>query len=515
MKTQLNAFLICFVILLSAVLSGCGKKEHVNNSEKVLYIASANGDGLGEAILDNINEYLKNNGCEYSVEQVIFGTEEEYNKYSVQEYCREVMGYIKEGNPIDLCYAAVPFVSMDMVSYDIFIDNELLEPLDEYLSSDEGQILYNSIPKARWESVKRNGHIYGVNGYSLDAMTSPAFVFNKQILDKYGYTADDVDCNLEELAKIIRHISEGEADNKNYKSIVMTTVSSLDQWHSLYIPNPWLFYVGINENGKVESFFDNDEYKTFVSDVFHLAENSGTKVAVSDGSQFKNSLLLVDCWAIPGINPIYSQGFRDEHREYGDVEKNPQDYVVTYPYGKSVDIIRSCIVNNCVIADSKNKEWAYDFLTRVYSDVELTDLIMYGEEGVSHEKHDGLIYVKGEDWQGNEGIYTVDPSGAMRWGNSYISTPSSHETADKETIVRDTKDLIHDYPYYSYFYKLTPKMDIYNKVMAVCDSFLARAIYAESFDKFYEDFLHELDDAGMQELVNAIQSDFDEWRQSQ
>ena len=496
------ALLCVMLTVLTGTLSGCNSVE--KEPENVIYITSTWGQGMSEENTSYVNDYLKAAGCDYMIKYITFGTAVEPG--SADDYCTEVMNYAKE-NPVDIFLASAGPNSMDKVAYDIFIENDLLEPLDEYLESDKGRELYSCIPVARWESIRRNGHIYGVSGDYFEACTSPAVIFSKKLLEKYGYSEADVNCGIGELSSIVRTISEGEADNPEYTAISMKSWL-MDQWPSLYMPNPYMDYVGINDEGRAECIFSNEEYRSFLKDVFGLAEESGVKVTVGGEPEFEDCLMTVSCWALPWFNPVCM--FEYTLTGYKASKTRLPEYIITYPYGMSIDIVRPCAINNCVMKQSRNKERAYDFLTRVYTDKKLSEIVLYGRENVTYEIHDGLIYTRDDDK-----VRGASPSRAFFLGNSYISPPGSSEIPDKDAVISKYADKIQYGKYYSYFYKIAGKVDLCSKISQLGEGFLSRAAAAEDFDGFYDDFLLELNEAGLSELLDDIQNDFDEWSKKQ
>ena len=383
-KIFVKLVLLCIMpAVLTGILSGCRNAE--KGTENVIYITCAWGQGMDEEKTSYVNDYLKAAGCDYTIEYITFG--DATKPYSVDDYCTDVMNYAKE-NPVDIFFASTTANSIDMVAYNIFIENDLLEPLDEYLESDKGRELYSCIPVARWESIRRNGHIYGVSGYYSEACTSPAVIFSKKLLEKYGYSEEDVNCGIGELSSIVRTISEGEADNPEYTAI-FTLNWLMDQWPSLYIPNAYLGYIGINDEGRAECIFANEEYRSFLKDVFGLAEESGVTVTTGGEPEFEDCLMTVSCWALPWDNPVCLGEYT--LTGYKPLKTRLPEYIITYPYGMSIDIVRPCANNNCVMKQSRNKERAYDFLTRVYTDKKLSEIALYGRENVTYEIHDGLI----------------------------------------------------------------------------------------------------------------------------
>lgn len=483
-------------------------------NENVVYIASTKAPHISEEHQKVVNEYLAKVGCDYSIKYVIFSKEGEMSlKYPVNEYCTDIMNYINGGNQLDICFSSYALSWTDKSSYDVLIDRKMIEPIDEYLASDKGRALYDSIPEARWESLKRDGHIYGISACSSESCTSPSFIFNKNLLEKYGYTEADVNCGMDELALIIRTISEGESQNPRYKAIIINDY--MDQWYSFYMPNSKMEYIGINSDGKAELVHDNSECQTLLRDVSKLAKDSGTKMSLINPSiYFKDCLMTVSWWTIPWYNSMRSQSFYDESATYNEIIADPQDYVVTHPYGAmTTSITRNAINNHCILSTSKNKERAYDFLTRAFSDSKLSDLLMFGVEDESYEIRDGVIYLKGMV-DGETELFSYGPYQGLI-GNTYISTPTAHELANKEAILEKVKTQILAPRYTDYLYKLSRNIRVYNKVQGICAGFIGNMVNAEDFETFYSEYRSQLREAGLDELLADIQKDFDEWRQSQ
>ena len=82
-------------------------------------------------------------------------------------------------------------------------------------------------------------------------------------------------------------------------------------------------------------------------------------------------------------------------------------------------------MKNAVSANSGNKEKAAEVLAAIYSDSELSNAIVYGEEGVSYTNKDGFaIYT---DDYAETGMFLQEA-----FGNPFLVYPGQNDIADKQ-----------------------------------------------------------------------------------
>ena len=85
----------------------------------------------------------------------------------------------------------------------------LLEPLDDFLETKEGQKLYNSFDENAWESVKTGNKIYGINNKASLA-TSTYLHINKEVQEKYSIQLPEALDNLTNLESAFELITRSQ-----------------------------------------------------------------------------------------------------------------------------------------------------------------------------------------------------------------------------------------------------------------------------------------------------------------
>jgi len=100
-----------------------------------------------------------------------------------------------------------------------------------------------------------------------------------------------------------------------------------------------------------------------------------------------------------------------------------EDIIISQPYGKGFRV-RDELSASAILKVSKHKELAADFLYRLMTDAELTNIVEYGPDRVII---DGKMYV-------SDGTQFITPSIYLTWvyANGFISTPTKDEFENKK-----------------------------------------------------------------------------------
>lgn len=102
-----------------------------------------------------VNEYLDERGCEFA----LCLKPVKHYEYSTAMYPDQMMSDIKQrlnnSEQIDI---------ISSMNYDEYVLDGMYEPLDEYLETDTGRELCQTLPEKFLESLRINGSIYGLSG---------------------------------------------------------------------------------------------------------------------------------------------------------------------------------------------------------------------------------------------------------------------------------------------------------------------------------------------------------------
>ncbi len=409
---------ILLVISLTACSSYRKSETDTFNDNKDNTIVYGVETDYSEDMVKAINNYLNESGCDYSVEFInipsIIGKDN--NNITAEEYSQCVEEYVDEGNQLDICYTGMSCDQSWIQGYDILSSDGYLQELDSYLLTEEGKSLYESMPEPKWESLKRNGAIYGINGYPYNCRTDISYSVNTELMDKYQITEEELTRPLNEIEDILENVQAGEADNKNFSAL---SISWSPSYTYNYCADGYIDGVFLDEQNPddpVHYILDDKEYIEQLRQVYNIINNDLIKADTVYEAEYNNTFLLVNFSSIfPGADMAKNEWWEDKGALLED-----NQIVQIYPYGIN-GIINDNVICNAVLKNSKNKSEAYDYLNKVYSDNKLSDIIKYGAD---YEIIDGRAYQVNEDGLAN----TSFPISSL---NGFIGTPAGDEYLDK------------------------------------------------------------------------------------
>ena len=281
-------------------------------------------------------------------------------------------------------------------------DGTLLE-LTDYLSSEKGQQLYGSITKDMWHSIAINGKIYGANGYMYAGLTPPCFNINRALMEKYDLSEKDFGCSIAELEDIFDTVKKGEGDD--FHPLQINGENYISGMESISRS------VSINlKTNRAELLSDNKEYMSIMKDIYDMNEKGYVSV-VGDlsGVKLKGENYLVSFF----FNTVALDA-ADDYRETGKgCPSFTADDLLQVVWEGYDWYSAATWPAACVCAKSEKQEQALDLITAIYTDQALSDLFLYGVEGVNYTIHE------------NGGVLSESfhPLVAAKFGNQLTASP--------------------------------------------------------------------------------------------
>lgn len=180
-----------------------GKKKLVWLSDNdTLYSSS-------KEVLTEFNNTLLANGTDFVVEFVNKDTGD------VQGYYDLIRQLKKEGQQVDLLNTGIGSDQVDINTYPAAVRDGLLEPLDDFLHTDKGKLLYDSVLPSSWDMVTLNHHIYGIHPMPTAVANLYLFI-NKNVQDQYGIKLPDRISDLTELQAALKTVAEARKDDNKF-----------------------------------------------------------------------------------------------------------------------------------------------------------------------------------------------------------------------------------------------------------------------------------------------------------
>ncbi len=444
------------------------------------------GINPADYITDAVNEYLIQNNTDYVVYFHKFELPDglfNVSKEDLMEYLRR-----ERTSDIDIIY-------LNPKCYLHFAKEGLLEPIEDKLLAERNSVLWNSMPENNWRSLTVDGHIYGVSGYSYTVFGPPAYIVNRRLMEQYGLTKGDLNKPLYELTELLTEIAKREEMSEGFRFV--TVDASLNNLQSSgYTMTPYsdstLLSQDTSENAIVQ--LDNPEYLRWLSAVNQLA-GSGIIKGSTSYRNMKDFFLHISFFSVlPQENPLFGN-YYDEGGELADQEDVFELVLEDYYSGS----VQNQAMGNCILVTSANKEAAFDFLSRAYSDDKLTDLLLYGVEGINYYLDEEKI------------TRQIRHSQDLLIGNTYLSLPLYYEFADKnERYLQLQNKLVNRYFGFEIdFSNVQTELAACNKIMKQLSNILNGGV--EDFDGFIRDIRQQLDESGVDRLLEEINRQKTEW----
>ena len=450
------------------------EEPYIETRPPIIYLTNSKKP---DEVATAVNKRLLELGTEYSVRFVGLGSD---------DYVKDLMAYIDSEKECDILFTGMARIS----SYDTLVNNGYLQSFNDYLETENGQLLKASLPNDKWYALERKGQIYGVDGYPWEINSPPSYRINVDLMKKYDLAEKDFRKPLADLVDILDLVKKGEGEDFYPLSYTLDykTNSGVRINDAVIVDR---------DTKKAGLLIDNEEYIETLRVLHSMYMDGYLKVGTNynlDEYLITFSLSTPFPYALPNMGWLKKQGSTATHE---DVVTIPLDGYVWY--GQK---ITSC---TGVSAKSQKKDYAFDFLTKVYTDTKLSNLLLFGIEGIDYKIVDGIV---------SEGRFDMN-----RWlvyGNSFIASPLEYEFKNKTELYMDLHNQAELDPLCRFVFDDSEVNDIISKTnecMKNVDRIFRVRLFEEGadFDDVIDGIRQELYEAGVQTLIddaNAQVSEF-------
>lgn len=430
-----------------------------------------------------LNRLLKEKGASYRVKIEAYDTAMEGPDENAADQLEQIK---QDGGQVDVI--AVPNVAG---AYTQMADRGLLFCLDDFLESEKGDGIRNAVPARDLARCKYNGATYGISAH---LRTVGAVAYDKALLKKYGIDVSELSPDIFENEAILQRIKDGEGGKVIPYAYNEGILYGLGMWK--VDPVECLAYT---KDGKAVNLFETNELR---EKLFRLKE-------------LKDKGLL--CILAEGAPGTYFAREEMAHREdpfaicssynTGDGQELTGEYAVI------PDLKRPQIApfwgdaHTAVASWSKNRENALDFVARLYTDPEIANLILYGNEGeqytltgnVASRLPDNLLWAFAEH-------YT----------NALIAYPQNDTAADKADFQKRYYEQCEPFIPDGFRFDTAPVAKETEAVNAVCLSDQAAKLLRlneTDIDAALSEMNAKLKDAGIDRIIREFGRQLTEWRE--
>lgn len=315
-----------------------------------------------------INRYLDEKGYDFAV--CFYPLNGFYTKDDDKSYTEYVKELAEQGKA-DIIYTSLNGIGEGGTStYNKYIFDGLLEPLDGYFETELGQELYPLMPEKHWEGLKVNGSIYGVNGSLTTLNNDYGYYVNAELAEKYGF---DITKPVEEQLDILRQVKEEEGINCD----VFAMGSG--------VAGQPVFFTGLKElaggvywdedKQEARCVLDNEGYTEKLK-FLHTLKKEGLLQTVTTPSAHTFFILLGSKFV--------------GHLSTEPVEKDYfERFVKAFPVFENTSSIVSCPIATGISSTSENKDKAFELLALTQTDPYLNNLLTFGVEGEDYGISEG------------------------------------------------------------------------------------------------------------------------------
>ena len=416
----------------------------------------------------DISAYLKRNGMDFAIKFVELDT---------GNHGKAIKDYAAAGRQLDIIYAG--FADYEGFALDLLADGKL-DKLDDFLL--ENPDIKAQFPEALWKSVT-----YGDSVYAIPSWLS--------------YGAVDYAFNPSKFGSEIDEFTASESDLLDLYSRESTTIA-MCVGSSEILPCNELYGIGFPHDGEapVNTFARYSEILKLMNK--RSAEGSLTHItdiAPSDTRQF--DVYIRSMWARDSIS--IPDGYVTKR-----VKSHPQPHFM-----------------GLAVLSGGNADRAKALLQKVYADPELANLLIYGSNGTDYALKDGFAY---------------NPDGTWRnaFGNSFALGRSFYKgllpTQDESLFYpQDVPDPI---KYFEENMSISPYMGFIpqrngREIGEIERIAQARSTAIEQLvayqtdpetgerhiiaaDKWLEETMKELEDAGFGEWLESVTKQYEDWKKS-
>ncbi len=326
-----------------------------------------------------INKLLVESGSEYILVPVSIPMDYKDSSNFTIKYVEDIKQRINNGSKIDLIYADHGFYGDVKSAYQIFTEDNMLEPLTGYLTGEKGQELYSSYPQKVWDAMKLNGEVYAM-GFGFCFNYGFQLYMNENLLDKYNVDPSSLaDKQLWEMADVFKTIADGEQN----QDLVLYMG---DTEYPSYEIIPVSAGVAIKRSGgKAFFMLDDEDYINRLRTLNQISQlgkfyRSNTE-ALSNRSSDE---LLAISMGTYGYDDFVSMYYKDK-------DGNP--FPLVKIGGIKGNDIWTTSAGVGISVSSENKDGAFEILVQLNTNPDIANVIAYGIEGEDYEVVDGKANV--------------------------------------------------------------------------------------------------------------------------
>lgn len=502
-----------FMILLH---SGCSAKstdtEEARKTEKenenvIVWQIYEGGGGLGrtfqEMWQEPLNKLLEDKSVPYDVKiEVYYDTMNDNEQLSPDQALEKLKSEDRQADVISVPTGMSGYDDKGNIYYDYspyteMAGKKLLEPLDDMLETEKGVKIKSALTELEPIRSQVNGVTYGISQHMplFNAVT-----YRKDLLRKYGINQEALSEDIFENADILKMIRDGEGGN------IVPYVTYMDALNRLGF---WLIdeceAVGYHPEGMFVNAFETEELKNYLIQMKSFQDQNLMNADLKNIGEFFAMESVTDTDQIYETVYKFSKPGEEKEHKIDMVVIPDKKRMCLLPYGGDS--------STGIAAWSKYPEEAFDFLTLLYTDAEIANLIQYGVEGVDYSVESGYA------------VYNQD-NGLRNYGENFtnplLTYPKEGMPQDKRSMVERCYEENETHLPLGFRFDTQPVQEEINAVTEIFGSPVMHTdeVYrmfcgsVDDLDAAMESFNQKLKTAGVNRIVEEANRQLAEWRKS-
>lgn len=467
-------------LLALLLLCGCGGETSQPPADaeppvKLIYYTIGGEDADLALVNGALNELLLER----------YGFTVEYHKIGWNYYTDQLNAIVNTDRDYDVAFAWSDNYVENAQSGSFF-------PLSSYLEG-EGQALRQAVDPRFWTGATVDGEIYGVPT-NKELATPVQFLFDRELVEQYGL--DVSQCRtLEDLEPLLELISRKEPDciPLFFDSSHVSILSLYGYEYACGESLPLMISVD-SPDCRVVNYYETDAARqalTTLRRYYTLGYINADAPLRTSFSLFEDERVFCRLGSGgPDSSASFSSGL---------------GYPVLAVQASTPTVTSASTQGGIMVvnANSPHPAEALTFLTAVNTDPQVRNLLNYGVEGVHYEKNQsGQIRLLSDRYRGI----------AYTQGNWFILDTMEGESPDKWETYRAFNDAATSSPLLGFvpdFSGCEAARDAVAHVYRTYDNALATG--SVDPEVFLPRLLRELEEAGIDELIAAIQAQADAW----
>lgn len=473
MKRIINCIIIlCMMILI------CGCADKTNSQEIVWYVPNGTFGYLDDNqlykpihndVIDELAKILENKGADFSIVFKSYGDDIEFSNWDFIDLLKE------KDDHVDI-------LKFEKINYNDYL------VLDDELKKEEFSSLLNIFPKQAQITQKINGNTYQIPKPSV-LWSQPIYSIDSSFMEDANLTPQFFKRNYIDIMNDLMNKLEKNINLQNKYRIDSSTISLSELNQDAY--------KSITECSS--NFFEGIVIRKSDCKIVNIYEDPilREQLKINQEIYSKNIDKHINQEDTPNIIEV---GY-DYPKEY--IQDDLSD-VTRIPIG---DFYATQAVGYGILKTSQNKNAALEALQMVYTDQDISNLLIYGIENKDYHIEDKRAVTTSP----NKNMMAVGTMAEL--GNNLIAFPSPLEPLNKKELADKYNAQLPYDKINGFVPDLSHIKEEYSQLTEMYWDTLTKINYShiENVDNFYEEVNRKLYDMGLQSVIDELQKQLDKY----